>query len=174
MVSRRAFGYVSIGATVAAFVRGSSAGAADPVNPKGVFPVNRTPEEWKKILTKEQYYVLRDHGTERAFTSPLDKTYAPGQYTCAGCGTPLFLSETKFDSGTGWPSFFKPIDGAIGTKSDRSFFMVRTEVHCANCGGHLGHVFEDGPAPTGLRYCMNGVAMKFIPKADGPVPADKK
>ncbi len=174
MVSRRAFGYVSIGAAVATLLRGSPVGAADPVNPKGVFPVNRTPEEWKKILTKEQYYVLRDHGTERAFTSPLDKNYAPGQYACAGCGTPLFVSETKFDSGTGWPSFYRPIDGAIGTKSDRSFFMVRTEVHCANCGGHLGHVFEDGPAPTGLRYCMNGVAMKFIPKSDGPAPADKK
>ncbi len=125
--------------------------------------MTKTPEEWKKNLTKDQYYVLRDHGTERAFSSPLDKTYAPGRYDCAGCGTPVFTADTKFDSRTGWPSFWKPIDNAIGTTVDRGFFMVRTEVHCATCGGHLGHVFDDGPQPTGLRYCMNGVAMKFVP-----------
>ena len=127
--------------------------------------MTKTDDEWKKQLTKEQYYVLRQHGTERAFTSPLDKQYSAGQYHCAGCDTLLFKSDTKFDSGTGWPSFWKPEEKAVGTKQDRSFFMVRTEVHCATCGGHLGHVFDDGPQPTGLRYCMNGVAMKFVPKA---------
>lgn len=125
----------------------------------------KTDEEWQKVLSPEQYYVLRKHGTERAGTSPLDKTYAAGVYNCAACGLPLYSSETKFDSGTGWPSFFKPLDNAIGTSVDKSFFSTRTEVHCRRCGGHLGHVFEDGPAPTGLRYCMNGVSLKFVPKA---------
>ncbi len=132
---------------------------------KKVFNVMKSPEEWRSILTPEQYYVLREHGTERAFTSPLDKTYAEGVYRCAGCGQALFTSDTKYDSGTGWPSFWKPIDGAIGTSIDRGFFMTRTEVHCSNCGGHLGHVFNDGPRPTGQRYCMNGVAMTFVPAA---------
>ncbi len=127
------------------------------------FPFVRTEAEWRDLLTPAQYRVLREHGTERAGTSPLDKIYDPGTYTCAGCGQALFSSETKFDSRTGWPSFYAPLDGAIGTSVDKSFFMERTEVHCANCGGHLGHVFEDGPPPTGLRYCMNGVAMKFVP-----------
>jgi peptide-methionine (R)-S-oxide reductase len=108
--------------------------------------------------------VLRKHGTERAGTSPLDKQYARGTYACAGCDLPLFKSDTKFDSGTGWPSFWAPIDGAIRTTSDRSFFMTRTETHCRRCGGHLGHVFDDGPKPTGLRYCMNGAALKFLPE----------
>jgi peptide-methionine (R)-S-oxide reductase len=122
--------------------------------------------EWKKILTPEQYNVLREHGTERAFTSPLNHNKEKGVYVCAACGLTLFSSDTKFDSGTGWPSFWAPIDPAhIGTKSDRSFFMDRTEVHCARCGGHLGHVFPDGPKPTGLRYCMNGVSLKFVPAA---------
>lgn len=125
--------------------------------------ITKTEEEWRKDLTSEQFSVLREHGTERAHTSPLDKQYAKGTYICAGCGTPLFSSETKFNSGTGWPSFFNPIEGAIGTTVDNSFFMTRVEVHCDRCGGHLGHVFEDGPAPTGKRYCMNGVALKFIP-----------
>ena len=142
--------------------------AADEANKKGVFPVTKTDEEWKKALTPEQYYVLRKHGTERAFTSPLDKNYADGKYHCAGCGTLVFTSDTKFNSGTGWPSFWKPAEGGVATTTDRSFFMVRTEVHCANCGGHLGHVFEDGPKPTGLRYCMNGVAMTFEPAAEKP------
>jgi peptide-methionine (R)-S-oxide reductase len=134
--------------------------------PRGAFPVTKTDEEWKRTLTPEQYYVLRQHGTERAFTSPLDKTYAAGEYRCAGCGSLLFVSDTKFDSRTGWPSFWKPVENAVGTKTDRSFFMVRTEVHCATCGGHLGHVFPDGPPPTGQRYCMNGVAMTFVPKPE--------
>jgi peptide-methionine (R)-S-oxide reductase len=127
------------------------------------FEITRTDEEWRQTLTPEQFRVLRQHGTERAGTSPLDKNYEPGTYVCAGCDLPLFTSETKFNSGTGWPSFYAPIDGAIATSVDRSLFMTRTEVHCRRCGGHLGHVFKDGPQPTGLRYCMNGVALKFIP-----------
>lgn len=127
------------------------------------FEVTKTEAEWQKTLTPEQFRVLRKHGTERAFTSPLDKQYAEGTFVCAGCGQPLFTSETKFNSGTGWPSFYQPIEGAVATTVDRSFFMTRTEVHCSRCGGHLGHVFNDGPAPTGKRYCMNGAAMNFIP-----------
>jgi len=121
-------------------------------------------DEWRKRLTPEQYRVLRQHGTERAGTSPLDKEKRAGTFACAGCGLPLFASETKFNSGTGWPSFFQPLEQAVATTADRSFFMTRTEVHCARCGGHLGHVFEDGPPPTGLRYCMNGVSLKFEPR----------
>lgn len=128
------------------------------------YPVDKTDAEWRKELSPEQYQVLRKHGTERAGTSPLDREKRQGVFECAGCGAKLFESDAKFDSGTGWPSFFKPIEGAVGTTTDRSFFMTRTEVHCAQCGGHLGHVFPDGPAPTGQRYCMNGVAMKFSPK----------
>ncbi len=129
------------------------------------FTINKTEEEWRTILTPEQFRVLRKHGTERAGTSPLDKNYADGTYVCAACGQPLFTSETKFNSGTGWPSFYAPIEGAISTTIDKSFFMTRVEVHCSRCGSHLGHVFEDGPAPTGQRYCMNGVAMNFVPEA---------
>jgi peptide-methionine (R)-S-oxide reductase len=126
--------------------------------------VSKDEAEWQRLLTPEQFRVLRKHGTERAGTSPLNKEHRKGVFTCAGCGQPLFASDTKFESGTGWPSFWQPLDNAIETSSDRSFFMTRTEVHCRRCAGHLGHVFEDGPAPTGLRYCMNGVAMKFEPK----------
>ena len=128
-----------------------------------VFPVSLSEDEWRKRLDKEQFYVLREHGTERAGTSPLDREKRAGTFTCAGCDTPLFTADTKFDSGTGWPSFFRPIAGAVGESEDNTLFMKRTEVHCATCGGHLGHVFDDGPKPTGLRYCMNGIAMKFKP-----------
>src|SRR5919202_5166912 len=130
------------------------------------FEITKTEEEWRKSLTQEQFHVLRKHGTERAHTSPLDKQYAKGTYLCAACDLPLFSSETKFNSRTGWPSFFDPIEGAIGTSVDRSFFTTRIEVHCRRCGGHLGHVFDDGPAPTGKRYCMNGVALKFVANSE--------
>lgn len=130
---------------------------------KNQFPVNKTEAQWQENLTPEQFRVLRKHGTERAGTSPLDKVYDEGTFTCAGCGQPLFTSETKYDSGTGWPSFYAPIEDAVETKVDRSLFMTRTEVHCSNCGGHLGHVFSDGPRPTGQRYCMNGVSLEFKP-----------
>jgi peptide-methionine (R)-S-oxide reductase len=127
------------------------------------FEVVKNEGEWRAQLTPQQFRVLREHGTERAGTSALDKEYGPGTYGCGGCDLPLFAAETKFDSGTGWPSFWVPLDGAVGTSSDRSFFTVRNEVHCRRCGGHLGHVFDDGPAPTGLRYCMNGAALTFTP-----------
>jgi peptide-methionine (R)-S-oxide reductase len=127
------------------------------------FEVTHSDEEWRHLLSKAQYDVLRKHGTERAGTSPLNHEKRKGIFACAGCDQHLFSSDTKFDSGTGWPSFWQPLANAIGTSTDRAFFMRRTEVHCARCGGHLGHVFEDGPKPTGLRYCMNGVAMKFEP-----------
>ena len=127
--------------------------------------VTKTDEEWRRLLTPAQYQVLRHEETEPAFSSPLLYEHRKGDFACAGCELPLFKSETKFDSGTGWPSFWSPIDGAVGTNVDRSFGMARTEVHCRRCGGHLGHVFNDGPRPTGLRYCMNGVALKFIAEA---------
>jgi peptide-methionine (R)-S-oxide reductase len=161
MMTRRTFSSIATAAAAALFGRTGEMHAGDASK---TFEITKTPDEWKKILTKEQFYVLRDHGTERAGTSPLDKIYAPGTYHCAGCDLPLFASQTKFDSGTGWPSFYQPLENAIGTTVDKSFFMTRTEVHCRRCGGHLGHVFEDGPKPTGLRYCMNGVALKFVPK----------
>jgi len=127
----------------------------------GAFPVTHSDDEWRQRLTPQQYRVLREGATERAFTSPLDHELRDGVFRCAGCDGPLFSSATKFESGTGWPSFWRPLDNAVGTRVDASLVMVRTEVHCARCGGHLGHVFSDGPAPTGLRYCMNGVALQF-------------
>ena len=125
--------------------------------------IPKTDEEWRAALTPEQFQVLRQHGTERAGTSPLNKEYRPGVFLCAACGKELFKSDSKFESGTGWPSFFTPFENAVETTTDRKFGMVRVEVHCARCKGHLGHVFEDGPPPTGLRYCMNGVSLKFEP-----------
>lgn len=125
------------------------------------FSVVHTDAEWRKILPPEAYAVLRQAGTEPPESSPLDHEFAVGRYDCMGCALPLFSSATKFDSGTGWPSFYQPLPNAISTQSDDSLMMERTEVHCVRCGGHLGHVFDDGPKPTGLRYCMNGVALNF-------------
>jgi peptide-methionine (R)-S-oxide reductase len=129
------------------------------------FPVNHTDEEWRQLLTSEQYAVLRGHATERPGTCALNHEKRAGHFACAGCGQTLFISGTKFESGTGWPSFNDPVEGAISTSVDRSHGMIRIEAHCSRCGGHLGHVFEDGPPPTGLRYCINGVAMNFTPVA---------
>jgi peptide-methionine (R)-S-oxide reductase len=140
----------------------ASACNAAPAKAKA-FPMQKSDAEWKRLLTREQYTVLRKHATERPFSSPLDKEKRKGTFVCAADRNPLFSSATKFDSGTGWPSFWKPLPGAIGTSTDRGLLIERTEVHCAKCGGHLGHVFKDGPPPTGLRYCMNGDAMLFVP-----------
>jgi peptide-methionine (R)-S-oxide reductase len=128
------------------------------------FPVQKSKDEWQKELSPREYQVLREHGTEPAFSHPLNTEKREGTFVCAGCGQPLFDASTKYESGTGWPSFYQPKEGAVGTEVDTSMFMARTEAHCARCGGHLGHVFEDGPRPTGLRYCMNGTSLKFEPK----------
>jgi peptide-methionine (R)-S-oxide reductase len=129
----------------------------------GTFEIEKTEAEWRAQLTPQQYEILRNQGTERPWSSPLLKEHRKGIFACAGCDLPLFSSDTKFDSGTGWPSFFKALDNAVGTTEDRAFGMARTEVHCRRCGGHLGHVFDDGPKPTGLRYCMDGFALNFHP-----------
>ena len=132
------------------------------------FEVAKTPEEWQAELSPSEYRVLREHGTEARGTSPLTREKRQGEFMCVGCGQHLFLSDTKYESGTGWPSFFAPVDGAVETTLDQSHGMARVEVHCKRCGGHLGHVFDDGPVPTGQRYCMNGVAMRFVPKDEEP------
>jgi peptide-methionine (R)-S-oxide reductase len=142
-------------ATAAAFLALPRAGQAE------TFEVNLTEAEWRARLTEEQFYVLREEGTERAGTSPLDKVYDPGTYHCAGCDLAAFSSDTKYDSGTGWPSFWEPLPDATRTKPDPGLFGSRTEVHCRRCGGHFGHVFDDGPEPTGQRWCMNGAALVF-------------
>jgi peptide-methionine (R)-S-oxide reductase len=134
---------------------------ARPPQAEDAFEITLTDAEWQARLSPEAYAVLRKEDTERAFTSPLNDEHRAGTFACAGCDLPLFDAATKFDSGTGWPSFFQPLDNAIGTKEDNTLFSTRTEVHCRRCGGHLGHVFDDGPQPTGLRYCMNGVALAF-------------
>lgn len=150
-------GLAAIGAILPLFREADAANAAER------YPVTLTPAQWKAKLTPRQYAVLREGATEYPWTSPLNKEHRAGLFLCAGCDNPLFSSKTKFDSGTGWPSFYKPLRGAVKTSVDRSLAYERTEVHCANCGGHLGHVFNDGPLPTRLRYCMNGVALTFVP-----------
>ena len=167
MITRRelAFGGLAMAGIAAAdlgVVRWRD-GEAEAATETETFEVNHTPEEWRKLLTPEQYAVLREEDTERPFTSPLNHEKRKGTFTCAGCDLPLFASETKFDSGTGWPSFYAPLDDAVRISQDWTFGLVRDEVHCRRCGGHLGHVFNDGPKPTGLRYCMNGVSLKFVP-----------
>ena len=135
--------------------------AAEP----GKFEVTHTEEEWRKLLTPNQFAVLRQEGTERPYTSPLNDEHREGTFACAGCALDAFSSKTKYDSKTGWPSFWQPLPNAVAQKTDTSAGMTRNEIHCRRCGGHLGHVFDDGPKPTGLRYCMNGLAMKFTPGA---------
>ena len=125
------------------------------------FEITKSKREWKQILTDLEYKVMRKEGTERAYTSPLDKLFDKGIYHCKGCDLPLYSSDHKYNSGTGWPSFWKALPGAIGTKTDKKFFMVRTECHCSRCGSHLGHIFDDGPQPTGKRHCINGVSLRF-------------
>jgi peptide-methionine (R)-S-oxide reductase len=157
-MSRRAFLTTASAFAVAGVFSGvRRAAAAQP----GGFEVQLSPAEWHKRLTPEQFYILREQGTERPFTSPLLNEHRNGVFSCAGCALPLFSSKTKFDSHTGWPSFYAPLDHAIATTRDTSLFEERTEVHCRRCGGHLGHVFPDGPPPTGLRYCMDGLALTF-------------
>jgi peptide-methionine (R)-S-oxide reductase len=164
MINRRS---MLLGSAVAALAGLSWAGRSR-ARAAPSFEITRTEAEWRKLLTPAQYDILRHEGTERPYSSPLNNEHRPGTFACAGCELPLFSSETKFDSGTGWPSFYQPLDNAVGTTADNSYFMRRTEVHCRRCGGHLGHVFDDGPKPTGLRYCMNGLALKFMPSAAGP------
>jgi peptide-methionine (R)-S-oxide reductase len=163
MLSRRYALWTAAGA-LALFVAERLFGRPAVSEAADSFAVMHTDAEWQGLLAPAQYQVLRMQGTERAFSSPLDHEERPGTYACAGCGQPLFSSTTKYDSHTGWPSFWQPLDGAVGTATDTFLAMKRTEVHCSRCGGHLGHVFNDGPPPTGLRYCMNGVALTFRPE----------
>ena len=152
-MNRRAF-IASLAATTAAV-------SLLPRSVAAAFEVQRSDAEWRAMLTDLEYRVMRREGTERPFTSPLDKNYASGTYFCRGCDLPLYSSEAKYDSGTGWPSFWQSLPGSIGTKDDRKLLVVRTECHCRRCGSHLGHIFDDGPAPTGKRHCLNGVSLVF-------------
>jgi peptide-methionine (R)-S-oxide reductase len=160
MISRRG---LLAGAGALALIAGWRWTQGAEVAAAGAFEIEKPDTEWRRLLTPAQYDVLRKHGTERAGSSPLDHEKRKGTFACAGCDLPVYASDAKFDSGTGWPSFYQPLPNAVGTSEDRSFLMKRTEVHCRRCGGHLGHVFDDGPPPTGLRYCMNGIALKFTP-----------
>jgi peptide-methionine (R)-S-oxide reductase len=171
MFSRRQFLAASGGLGAAALVIGvlpkfaASTALVSDASAAEAFEVTHSDSEWRAMLSPEQYEILREEGTERAYSSPLNNEHREGMFVCAGCNLPLFSSSTKFDSGTGWPSFWAPLDNAVGTRQDRSLGVVREEVHCRRCGGHLGHVFDDGPKPTGLRYCMNGLALTFVPQA---------
>ena len=151
------------GAAVAALAAGAGVWLSTDTVAAGTFPLELSEEEWRAQLSEEAFAVLREGATERAHSSPLNDEARDGVFTCGGCAQPLYRAETKFDSGTGWPSFTQAIDGAVGTRPDRSLLMVRTEVHCSNCGGHLGHIFDDGPPPTGKRHCLNGAALDFVP-----------
>jgi peptide-methionine (R)-S-oxide reductase len=164
MINRR---LMLVGGAVAALA-GTRWATSSRATAETSFEVEKSDAEWRKLLTPAQYEVLRREGTEPPYSSPLNSEHRAGMFVCAGCELPLFASETKFDSGTGWPSFYQPFADAVVTKADYSYFMRRTEVHCRRCGGHLGHVFDDGPKPTGLRYCMNGLSLKFIAAASGP------
>ena len=162
MIARRTFllgGAGAISALSAGQWYGSMSRAAE------TFEITKSAEDWRAILTPEQFRILREHGTERPGSSPLNGEKRAGRFLCAGCEQPLFSSETKYDSGTGWPSFWTPLRDAVGTSEDFKLLVKRTEVHCRRCGGHLGHVFDDGPPPTGLRYCINGAALKFAPES---------
>jgi peptide-methionine (R)-S-oxide reductase len=166
-MKRREFLYGGTGA-IALLAGGAALWAGRTTTPahassEGNFEITRTEAEWREILTPNQFAVLREEATERPFTSPLNKEERAGIFHCAGCDLPLYSSEAKYDSGTGWPSFWESLPNAIGTKEDNSLFMTRTECHCRRCGGHLGHIFDDGPPPTGKRHCINGIAMTFKP-----------
>lgn len=167
MESRRQL-FAVIGAILGLAPIAAWLGRSEPVSARANahrFRVSKTEGEWRSGLTAQQFRVLRQGGTERPYSSPLDHETRQGTFVCAACNQPLFSSAAKYNSGTGWPSFWAPLANAVGTSIDRSFFMIRTEVYCLGCGGHLGHVFSDGPKPTGQRYCMNGIAMKFVPDA---------
>lgn len=159
MIDRRTFAGIGGAAVMSLLLFGRSGRATEGMH----FSVSHTPAEWQRLLGQQRYAVLREAATERAFSSPLLNEHRKGVFVCAGCALPLFSSSTKFESGTGWPSFWRPLPHAVVTLADHSHLMERTEVLCARCGGHLGHVFDDGPKPTGLRYCMNGLALEFRP-----------